>query len=346
MVKNSVERRYLRVLEPWKGGHTPADTGFGNRLLHFDACYMLYMVSGAEHFLELETRYWNELKYIDLPGARHIDIRHHLEDAQQWLGTFDLDHNNDTITKLPRIGNEEVEKFLKTGTIDLPEPRYYFKFDWDYVAKILEKAKELKIPSGLKRVKIRSPYLRKAISHVAVNAVGIHMRRGNGVWKSKKDYAELPPSVKDNEDYNALPDTIYKYWSDDKYISLMKEMVEIHPEQKFYISCDLLDEEYEYLRNKFPGKIYTRKDVVSLLPKNFIEDVKFNTVTDLNRVAIESVIDMYTLANSSFILGSPHSTWLDSILRVKNVSFNFISQAKDEILKNYIQAKETYTTII
>lgn len=346
MVQNSVERRYLRVLEPWKGGHTPFDTGLGNRLLHFDACYIIYMVSGAEHFLELETRYWNELKYIELPGARDIDIRHHLEDAQQWLGTYDLDFPNDSITKLPCIGNKEIEGFLKTGTIDLPEPRYYFKFDWDYVSKILRKAKELKIPSGLRRAKIKNPYLRKAISNIAVNAVGIHMRRGNGVWKSEKDYAELPTSVSSNKDYNALPNTIYKYWSDNKYISVMKEMVEIYPEQKFYISCDLLDHEYEYLRDKFPGKIYTRKDVIDLLPDEITNEIRFNSVKDINRVAIESVVDMNTLANSSYILGSPHSTWLDSILRMKKVRYNFINEAKDEILKNYVEAKQTYTTII
>lgn len=340
MAKDHISRRYLRVLEPWKGGHHPFDTGLGNRLLHFDACYTLYLVSGGEHFLELEKRYWRELEFLELPGSREYDVNHHMEDAQHWLGTYDLNYKDDSITKLPKIGDKEVEHFLATGTLELPENRYYFDFEWGYVEKILRKAEELKIPSGLKRLRVKKVLLLREIQKLANGIVGIHIRRGNGVYKSKKDLAELPDTVLQNEYYTSIPGTIYKYWSDNKYISVMKEMLEINPKQKFYISCDLRDSEYIHLTEKFPGKIYTRKDIVKKLSDKIVDGINFEEEKDVRRVAIESIIDMMVLAYSSFIISAPHSTWIDSIARIRDVTYTHINSPKDELLKNYIINKE------
>ena len=72
----SIERKYWRVLEPWEGGHTPFDTGFGNRLLYWDSAYQIREYSDTECFLDLEKRYWNELDYIELPGTREYDVKY------------------------------------------------------------------------------------------------------------------------------------------------------------------------------------------------------------------------------------------------------------------------------
>lgn len=346
MGKNSVERRYLRVVEPWGGGHTPFDTGFGNRLLHWDACYMLYMASGAEHFLDLEHRYWLEYRYFDLPGSRTFDIRHSDEDIQSWMNSYDFDYKNDTISKIPCIGDKEVEEFLKTGKLDLPEPRYYFKFNWEYVSKILDKGAELDIPSGLKRMKPKFITMHRNIQRMGNNCIGIHIRRGNGVYKSSSDWAELPQSTRENKYYDDFKDTIYKYWKNNVYKSLMREILDLGTAKKFYISCDLLDKEYEFLKNELPGTIYTRKDIIENLPTNITENIDFRNVDDNRRVALESIVDMMCLTQCNFIVGAPHSTWTDAVRRIKPVPFTTISEPRDLILKKVEDAIKNYTSIL
>ena len=350
MAKNSVDpphRRYIKVLEPWGGGHVPTDTGFGNRLLHWDACYILYLVSGAEHFIDVESRYWNELNLFELPATRRQGLEHWDEDTQKWLGTFDFDYSKNRITRLPQIGNKEVEEFLNTGKLELPEPRYFVKFDWKYVDKIHKKAEELEIPSGLKRISLLNKEFKNIIQLFSVNTVGIHLRRGNGVYKSEKNYAELPAKVRKNKEYANLIDvTIYKYWDDNVYIRLMKEMLEYNPNQRFYISCDLQNDEYEYLIDKFPGKIIVRSDIIKKLPSSMTEGVFFDKYDCPKRIALNSVVDMMTLLHCNYLIGAPFSTWLDSILRMKKVPYQTIQEPRDKILADYQQALKTYNQFI
>jgi len=352
MAKDTIERSYIRVREPWHGGHTPFDTGFGNRLLHWDACYMLEYCSSTDHFLELQTQYWYEMKYLDLPGIRTRKLEYEVEDATAWLAEFDINFADKEITHLPILNNELVDIFLEMEApedipnYDLPEPRYCAAFEWDKVNLILNKAKELKIPSGLKRIKVKDHTLRSAIRQIATGCVGLHIRRGNGVYKSEKNYKELPASVRENDQYTQVDGTIYKYWDDNKFSGIIKEILEYSPNQKFYISCDLLEKEYEYLKDKFNARIFTRRDVIDSLPGYLTADVNFNDVRCVNRIALESVIDMMCLASSNFIVGAPHSTWLDSIQRMKNVPYSYINEPKDTIITEYVKSLQTYSTLV
>lgn len=349
MAKDPINRRYIRVVEPWGGGHTPFDTGFGNRLLHFDACYALEHTSSTDHHLELQSNFWYESKYLEFPGARTKQHVGQIDDETQWLATYDFNFKEKTITENSVLGNQHVLEFLnlKAATdYDLPKDRYSTSFDWKYIDPILERAKELKIPSALSKIKIKDHQLRSAIRQIATGCVGLHIRRGNGVYKSAKDYAELPDSVRENEHYTTINDTIYKYWNDSKYARVIKEILEYSENQKFYISCDLLESEYEYLKDKFKARIFTRKDVINKLPKYLLEDINFNSVSCKNRVALESVIDMMCLAGSNFILGAPHSTWLHSIQRIKPVPFAYIHESKDSIIRDFTKSLKNYTTLV
>ena len=349
MAKDPIRRRYIRVAEPWGGGHTPFDTGFGNRLLHYDACHMIEYASNTDHHLELQSNFWYEMKYIDLPGARTKIYTGNTDDETQWLATYDFDYEEKKITELPEVNNKVAKEFTNIRditTYDLPENRYTTSFDWEYIEPILTKAAELKIPSALKRIKIKDHQLRSAIRQIATGCVGLHIRRGNGVYKTKKNYAELPDSVRENEHYTQINDTIYKYWEDSKYSGIIKEMLEYTETQKFYISCDLLESEYEHLKDKFKARIFTRRDVINMLPKYLLQDINFNNVLCHNRVALESVIDMMCLAGTNFIVGAPHSTWLDSIQRIKPVPFSYIHDSKDSIIKEYRQSLKHYSTLV
>ena len=349
MAKDPINRRYIRVKEPWGGGHTPYDTGFGNRLLHWDACYVLENASTTDHFLQLEHKYWHETEYLEFPAEKIYKLEGDDDEVTDWLANYDFNYDTKEIIKLPVIGNEEVDKFLNTSDYidyDLPENRYVVDFDWSCIDKILARADEKEIPTGLHRVKIKDHQLRSAIRQIATGCVGLHIRRGNGVYKTNKNYKELPDSVRDNIQYTQVDDTIYKYWEDSKYAALIKEILEQTPNQKFYISCDLLEKEYIHLKTKFNARIYTRRDVINSLPSYLTKNVNLEDVECSKRIALESVIDMMCLANSNFIVGAPHSTWLSSIQRMRPVPYNFINEGKDRILREYVKSLNTYSTLV
>lgn len=349
MAKDTIDKRYIRVSEPWGGGHTPFDTGFGNRLLHYDACYILETSSTTDHFLELQSNFWYETKYIDLPGTKDRLYVGNSDDETQWLATYDLNFKDNKITKLPELNNDLALEWVnkhKDTAYDLSEDRYVASFEWDTINLILTKADKLKIPSGLKRIKIKDHQLRSAIRQIATGCVGLHIRRGNGVYKTNKNYEELPDSVRENPHYTQVDGTIYKYWTDSKYAGIIKEMLEYTPNQKFYISCDLLESEYEYLKDKFNARIFTRRDVINRLPTYLTQDINFNDVSCKNKVALESVIDMMCLAGGNFIVGAPHSTWLDSIQRIKPVPFSYIHDSKDSIIREYTKSLKFYNTLV
>ena len=349
MAKDPIDKRYIRVKEPWGGGHTPYDTGFGNRLLHWDACYVLESVSSTDHFLQLEHKYWHETEYLEFPGDKLYKLEGMEDEITDWLAHYDFDYDTKTITKIPSIDNAEIENFLDTVKLkdyDLPESKYVVDFDWGYIEKILKKADKRKIPTGLNRVKIKDHQLRSAIRQIATGCVGLHIRRGNGVYKTNKNYKELPESVRENIQYTQVDDTIYKYWEDSKYAALIKEILEQTPNQKFYISCDLLEKEYIHLKTKFNARIFTRRDVIDSLPSYLTRNVNFEDVNCSKRIALESVIDMMCLAGSNFIVGAPHSTWLSSIQRMRPVPYAFINEGKDRILRRYVKSLNTYSTLV
>ena len=342
----SIERKYWRVLEPWEGGHTPFDTGFGNRLLYWDSAYQIREYSDTECFLDLEKRYWNELDYIELPGTREYDVKYDHETAHNWLMKYDLDWENDKITKLPNIGNDTAKFFINQDRVILPEDRYYVNYDWETMEKINNIARKKKYRSGLSRIKVIDSLLQKEILKVGNYAVGIHIRRGNGVFKSETDFDELPNSVQENEELQGLPGTIYKYYKDNLYEKLVKEIKEENPKQKFYISCDLLNEQYDYLKEKLGDNIFSRQDIIDKLPRYLTEDINFKNINCKKRIALESVIDMMVLASCSFVVGSPHSTWLDAVTRISPVPHICINEGRDLIIDCYRRAMKNYSVLL
>jgi hypothetical protein len=344
------DKAYLRLLEPWKGGHTPFDTGLGNRLLHWDVAYRINEANGFDHFIELEYKYWRELRFIQMPGIWPFRIESAYYnntffklygddgEMQRFISKHHFDREAGEITKLPLLGNKEVQEVLTNQKINLTEKRYYVDFDWDYVGEFRVKYKT-HTPSGLSRVRIIQKSIADATKSTGAYAVGIHLRRGAGVFKSINDLKELPDSVSKNPETQAIHEhTIYKYYKNSMYIRLIEEILQINPNQKFYISSDLKSNEYTFIKDRFGDRIKTREDIIKNLPTGDVQGINFNNPADPDKVALESVVDMFTLANCQFILGAPHSTWLDAITKIRPVRYMSIKNPRDTILKEYKRA--------
>ena len=339
MAKAPVNFNYIRIPEPWGGGHTPWDTGLGNRLLHWDVVYAINKSNNYKFFLEVEARYWRELEFIDLPGTRPLNIHTGTnEELQKLLHKYDFDIKNQKVSPLIPLGDSILEQFSVDEEYKLESKNYYTCFDWKFLQLTEKIATD---NTGLARIAVKNKVLFNAIRRMGSYCVGIHLRRGAGVFKTPEQLLELPKAVQSNPFLQTLhPTTIYKYWNNNVYESLIREIKQIEPNQKFYVSCDLQVGEYEFLKEKFGDNIKTRQDVIKELPDSIIEGIDFTDIKDERRIALESVIDMMVLSYCDFIIGAQHSTWLDSIQRIRQVPHGFINQSRDILLRHYNKARE------
>ena len=58
---------YLKWVEPWGGYDSKNDTGFCNRLFHWELAYQLNEINNFKFKILLEDYWWPELEYLELP---------------------------------------------------------------------------------------------------------------------------------------------------------------------------------------------------------------------------------------------------------------------------------------
>ena len=58
---------YLKWVEPWGGYKIPNDTGFCNRIFHWEFAYEVSKRNNFDFKILLQEQFWPEYKYIDLP---------------------------------------------------------------------------------------------------------------------------------------------------------------------------------------------------------------------------------------------------------------------------------------
>ena len=63
---------YLKWVEPWGGYKIPNDTGFCNRIFHWEFAYEVNKRNNFDFKILLQEQFWPEYKYIDL--QRYIII--------------------------------------------------------------------------------------------------------------------------------------------------------------------------------------------------------------------------------------------------------------------------------
>tara|TARA_R110000850_G_scaffold33258_2_gene90682 strand:+ start:197 stop:1237 length:1041 start_codon:yes stop_codon:yes gene_type:complete len=305
----------IRLLEPWGGGHHEFDTGYGNRVQHWETVYKLQMICGTDHNTQVEQHFWHEKKFVDFPGMIAWQLWHTNPEIQSKVAKWDFDHHKEKWTKLVPITNKMVDDILDGKTDTLKNGiDYYTAFDWYKVDQVLSDT-NYKTVKGSRQIKIIDPTFRKSFSKMlGMNTIGVHLRRGAGVFKSKKEMLEFSETLQDNDLLNQnnprSKESIYKYVNDRKVTRLLQDIIAERPKAQFYISTDLPTMELKKITDQLPEgtKVFTRDDFYKHVPK-YTHSTHLYESTNLERTGLETVIDQSALRACKIILGHPVSTW-------------------------------------
>jgi len=248
---------YLKWPEPWKGHNRTTDTGLCNRIYHWELAYEINKLNDFQFTILLENHWWPELEYLDIPYTLGSD---------SWGVDFKKN------TELFDSNELEKDNFkLDTSKDWYPTCGYdYSKFFWE--TDEYHYATE----RPLKKIKVKDKFIADRIVLMRDNVVGIHIRRGDGV-------AHQNISIKD--------DRVYRYIGDKDYLDIMKKIVEINPNQKFYLSTDI--------DKKKLGVYYDNFDIIDSTDVN----------PNLKDPFEANVIDLFSLSYCSFLLTHIDSTW-------------------------------------
>lgn len=262
---------YLKWPEPWKGHNRTTDTGLCNRIYHWELAYEINKLNDFQFTILLENHWWPELEYLDIPHTLGSD-----------LYGIEFKKNTELFDS-----NEIVKDNFKLDT----SKDWYSTCGFDY-SKFFWETDEYHFATErpLKEIKIKDKLISDRIVLMRDNVVGIHIRRGVGI-------ANKNLTIKD--------DRVYRYIGDKDYLDIMKKIVEINTNQKFYLSADVNKREL--------GVYYDNFDIIDFTdinPKLKFMLEKFNSSINNNRlIHLINVIDLFSLSHCRFLLAHIDSTW-------------------------------------
>jgi len=145
------------------------------------------------------------------------------------------------------------------------------------------------------------------------NVVGIHIRRGNGIPYTIEDLNSLPENKRDKfalikRNITEQLHSAYSFHRDNLYFELMDNMLEINPNQKFYISTDISDEIMDYFYEKYKGNLVDKSFILNVV-YDFILNSGFKKSDFVYGNVVENLVDLFCLSYTSFLVGVPKSTW-------------------------------------
>ena len=320
---NMIDNKTLRLPEPQ--GRTffeiyqINDTGLCNRMFYWEVCQILNKFHNFEYSIYLDEKFWPELtEMIQLPNTKLFPIYDIPEnDRRSYL------KGNST-----PINTEDVHDVVVNNT-KLNSNHLYSNFDYSMLANL--DFIESKF-NYISQIKLLDSDLDNEIKEFVKDMVGIHIRRGRGTIYSDS-IKSLPNELQSKYITHRQKEGdfteqyyIYDFIEDDKYFTIIDDILKESPTQKFYISHDLPDELLEYYLDKYPKSIYTKKYFY-----NFIKN-KYTKTLDTH---VKNIIDLFSLSYTKLIIKSPESTWSTFASRYRNIPHRLVSDTSDDILETY-----------
>ena len=272
---------YLKWVEPWGGYDFKEDTGFCNRLFHWELAYYLNDINNFKFKILLEDYWWPELEYLELPHTEWWDTHKPTNTNIAKLIPSDLvdDKYNKFINYTVPIDSRQMEKknnFILDDTVD-----YYPTCGYNFTRYFEEQFNKTR---PLQLVSLKNKQLEQEIVDKTKGVVGIHIRRGIGV-KSPSE--------------NTWPSS--DYVEDKVYTDIMDRMLKINPNQKFYISADVPKTELRYFFDNYNCFTWDILD-----EKKYRVKQKYST---LHEYTFINIVDLMMLANTSYIVKVLSSSW-------------------------------------
>lgn len=297
------------------------DSGFCNRLFTWEIAHRLRELSSDERPILVQRRIFPEFELLKLPNTKVVDYS--LKDNQ----TFSNSHKERLLHLT--VLNTIKKDVYKASPINLKEIKnknsYKFKSnhvynDWGFYQD--------GIHNYISKIRIEDVQVEKRLKESSGKMVGIHLRRGNGVLFSKKDVETFPKDLRIRYvDYRkqikceeGIP-----FISDSQYIQLIEKLLDINPEQQFFLSHDLPDEFVDIFYKKF-GKhhIVTKKDFRNEFTKYYeSKNVDINSLQNYCN-GLDNIIDLFSYGFTIFSVSSHLSSWSEF-----GVNYNGTKESKE-----------------
>jgi hypothetical protein len=334
----------LRWLEPFGGwkGYT-SDTGLCNRIFHWEVAYEINKKNNNSYFILLEEKYWPESKLIDLPTTKIIsNIEGDPYDVEKLKFIAVYDTINKRINTATPLYTESIEKMFKENNFKLENSgHYYSNFGYRELNNLYPNDIFNSIERPLKEIKLRYKSIEESIKNEVKDAVGIHIRRGNGIPYNEEDLNTLPENIRDQFKLIKRVTTLqthhtYSFQRDDLYFNMMDNILKLNPKQKFYISTDVPNDIMEYFYEKYSK---------NLIDKNFILNVVYDYILNCGFKksefqygnVVENLVDLFSLSFCKFLIKVPTSTW--SIFAEKYIEKEsvFVTDDWENVKEKYIK---------
>lgn len=291
-------RPYIFLVDPWDD-LTDIDSGWGNRLQHWEAASIINSKTGSRHRIRVLPNNYPELNHVKLPDTGYID--------------------QDEVNAIP-ITNKDVDRWVLDQKIDLdPNSNYSIEFDFYHSSLIRDNFFDINNNKVLD-IKLLSPELNLALDKFSNSKIGIHIRRGNGVRVTSKDIRSIPKEYRKFYNECELNDPHYAFCKDSEYFNFIDQTIENDNNVglgnvKFYIGTDVDEKAIEYYKTKYPNRIYTISDVIDKI-KPILEQTSFLEPRLHLKKMGTTLLDFFTLTKSSRIITSPYSSWSYMACRV------------------------------
>ena len=326
-------KKTLRLPEPYGGWgnqhnyrfHTDIkwannDTGFCNRLFHWELAYIMNSKLDFDFNIMLQYKMWPELDLLDLPYtfADYSDIRNENDLFWNWdyenlkfKTVFNLKENS--VKLADRIDNDLLEEMFNSGVFTKlrKSNHWYSDFGWKTMTKI--HTDWYNGPRPISEIKLKHKKLEDILKKGLNDAVGIHLRRFNGVNFKEEDYDKVPkglqPLLRKINSKKSVVDTPYPFVDDSKYFEIIDEILKINPRQSFFISTDLPIKFLQPYVKRYGHRI----NHVHHFEKEF-QTYLYNCNLDVHKISkygnvLQNVIDLFGLSYCPFVIGASQSTW-------------------------------------
>lgn len=310
--------------EPWKGsGIFDKDTGLCNRLFHWELADFINKKNNNEFIIYLESEFWPECEFINLPNT----IVYSKQNLSEY---FKIETNN----RYHQLSVDDIESLKKNKYFLDSSKEYISNFEYTFTDEIFSTNYEL-INRGIKSISIKNKNIENIISQFTKDMIGMHIRRGYGVSKNDKQLEYI-------KNLNLTVGTIdplldrklyYEFYEDSKYFEIIDKILNVNPNQKFYISSDLGVESVIHFTEKYKNNIFTYVDILKNISNHLVSmsyiDYQFYYQHLVN------IIDLFSLSFSKLLITSKNSSWSYFAQKYREIPSIDISKSNEEII-NFI----------
>jgi hypothetical protein len=306
----------LRWVEPFGGwDKNTEDTGLCNRIFHWEVAYEINKNNNFDYHIILEEKYWPEFKLIDLPKTKFFtNIEGDSYDVEKLKFIAVYDTVNQQISTAKPISYGMIRKMFEYDNCKLQnEGHYYSDFGYRDLKNLYPIETVNMIDRPFKEIKLRYKSVEEKIKYEVKDAVGIHIRRGNGIPFSEDDLNSLPEEIRGNfELIKRIPryqtDEIYSFHQDELYFNIIDNILRLNPNQKFYISSDLPDEIMSYFYEKYGDNLLNKQNILDMVYDYIITSGIKKSEMEYGNV-VSNLVDLFSLSFCKFLIKVPISTW-------------------------------------